>query len=455
METTIVLDDRPICHESAIGLDVHSDNVVCCNLQKRSDGTWLQTREVFPTTYADLPNFVGWCSKFNPGAILIESTGPYWMSPYDALENAGLPISVVNPSHVKRLAGQKTDQEDAAWLSLVAVNGSYKPSYIPTQEYRNLRAVERNYTKDIQTLSGYKNRETKLFTIAGFRLDIFSDQFGQCAQAAKKAILEGKTPEEVPGIVYAVKGARRLKATKDDLLKAFNGNMTDSLKIAIESNRRLCQALEEEIKVLTDYILSEVKRLDGQCFELLKTIPGIDDMSSAIILIEIGGSENFLKAFTQAKRFASWLGLCPGNHESNSKRTGKSRRHGDWYLRNTFCEVATGASRTKNSTFKSKFQSLRIRPGYKRSIVAIAHKVAKMVYYVISNKTPYRDPQIDYQMLSCRKNQARWIKQLAKLEGLQLTAVNKKTGEVYSSETFPNYYIGLRQNAKNHRVGRN
>ncbi len=455
METTVVLDDRPICHECAIGLDVHSDNVVCCCLQKRSDGTWLQTREVFPTTYADLPDFVNWCAKFNPGVILIESTASYWMSVHAALEEAELPIAVVNPAHVKRLAGRKTDQEDAAWLALIGVNGSFKPSYIPTQEYQNLRAVERNYTKDVQTLASYKNRETKLFITAGYRLDIFSDQFGKSANIAKEAILAGKTPKDVLAAVNAEKGGRKLRGKKDDLLKAFNGKMTKSIKLAIESNRKICKALEEEIKSLSDYIISEVKRLDGVFYELLKTIPGIDDMSSAIILIEIGGSVNFLKAFKMPKSFAAWLGLCPGNHESNAKRTGKSRRHGNWYLRSAFCEVATGASRTKNSTFKSKFQSLKIRLGYKRSIVAIAHKIAKMVYYVLCHRVPYRDPQIDYQMLSCRKNQARWLRQLVAVENLEITAVNKVTGEVYSSETFQTYQAGLRQNAGNHRVGIN
>ncbi|MBQ7608302.1 MAG: transposase [Desulfovibrionaceae bacterium] len=255
METTVVLNDRPICHESAIGLDVHSDNVVCCSLQKSTDGTWIQTREVFPTTYGELPAFVNWCGKFHPGSIVIESTDPYWMAPYDALEQAGLPISVVNPAHVKRLAGQKTDQEDAAWLALVAVNGSYRQSYIPTQEYRHLRAFERNFTKQIQTLATFKNRETKIFATGGFHLEVFSDQFGKIATVAKKAILDGITPEEIVEIVYAQIGSQRLKASREDLLKAFAGNMTDALKKTIESNRRIDRRLRKRFSKAESLLL--------------------------------------------------------------------------------------------------------------------------------------------------------------------------------------------------------
>ena len=434
METNVLTEK--ICHNISIGCDVHSDNVVCCCLQKMENGSLLQTKEVFPTNYKALSSFAEWCKALNPEVILMESTGNYWVSPYEALEEAALPINIVNPAYVKGMAGYKTDQEDAHWLAQIGMNGSYKPSYIPTRYYRHLQAVERSLRKQTNTLAEYKNRETKLFVTAGFRLGVFSDEFGKLATMAKNAILEGKTPEEVYAILSADSAFKRLKASKTELLEAFHGHMSDPLKKAILDNKEIYSFVQQKIQSTKEYLLSEVKRLDGDALQLLQTIPGIDELSAAIILIEIGGSEHFLSAFEKADSFSAWTGLCPGNNDSNSKRTGKKGRHGNRYLRQTFCESAQAAARTKGTTFQSKFQSLKIRLGFKRSLVAIAHKIAKMVFYVLSHHCAYRDPKIDYQALSCKRNKSRWLRQLVACEDLEIVAVNKKTGQVYDSKAY-------------------
>ena len=50
---------------------------------------------------------------------------------------------------------------------------------------------------------------------------------------------------------------------------------------------------------------------------LMQTIPGIDRIGAALILIEIGDN---MGRFGCAERLASWAGLCPGNNESAGKR---------------------------------------------------------------------------------------------------------------------------------------
>ena len=57
-----------------------------------------------------------------------------------------------------------------------------------------------------------------------------------------------------------------------------------------------------------------------------------------------------------------------------------------------------------------------------------------MVYYVLSHQVGYVDPKIDYQKMSCKKNAARWIKQLSLLDDIEITAVYTSTGEVISSK---------------------
>ena len=436
MEEVSILAQQPICNESSIGCDVHSTNVVCCSLQKSVDGSWIQTKEVFDTNYRTLPLFTDWCQRFAPKVIVMESTGTYWMSPYDALEAAGLPITIVNPAQVKGMAGHKTDQEDANRLAQIGVNGSYKKSFIPEKRYRDLRMVNRNITKMQNQVSSFKNRETKIFVAAGYRLGVFSSEFGKIAEMAKDAILEGKSPEEILAMILADKHSKKLKATKEELLEALHGNLTPALKLVIESNRRIRKSLEEEIKLNKEYLLNEVQVSDNDAFRLLQTIPGIDALAAAIIIVELGGTSKFLEAFKNADKFAGWVGLCPGHNQSNKKTTGKKGRHGDRYLRSIFCEAAQAAVKAKGTTFRSKYQSLVIRLGKKKAVFAIAHKLSRVIYSIISHHSPYIDPHVDYAAIACQRNKARWLKQLVACKDITIKAINKTTGEEYDSTAY-------------------
>jgi transposase len=86
-----------------------------------------------------------------------------------------------------------------------------------------------------------------------------------------------------------------------------------------------------------------------------------------------------MDSFGSAERLASWAGMCPGNHESAGKRQRVATRPGNRALRQILCEVANAACKT-DSQFKGKYQALVIRRGHKRSIVAIGHKLLRVVY---------------------------------------------------------------------------
>ena len=143
-------------------------------------------------------------------------------------------------------------------------------------------------------------------------------------------------------------------------------------------------------------------------FELLQTIPGVDAIASCMILIEIGDD---MSQFGDAERLASWAGLCPGNNQSAGKRISGRTRKGNAIIRGILIECANAARNTKSS-LAGKFKSLKVRLSYKKCIVAIAHKLIKIIYFMLSRREPYRDPGVDYEALSAKKNAPRWIKAL-------------------------------------------
>jgi transposase len=145
-------------------------------------------------------------------------------------------------------------------------------------------------------------------------------------------------------------------------------------------------------------------------WELLQTIPGIDAMAAAMILIEISDD---LTRFGSADRLASWAALCPGNHESAGKRKSGKTRKGNTIIRYLLCEAANAARRTK-SVFRANYENLVIRRGHKKAIVALAHKLIRTIFFVLTRRQPYRDSGIDYEAMSVAKNAPRWIRALKK-----------------------------------------
>jgi transposase len=165
--------------------------------------------------------------------------------------------------------------------------------------------------------------------------------------------------------------------------------------------------LDQSLAKLDTYIQDAMASY-AWAHRLLQTIPGIDRFASAMILIEIGDD---MTRFGCAERLASWAALCPGNSESAGKRKSGRTRKGNAIIRYILCECANAARMTKSS-LAAKYKSLMVRKTHKKTIVAVAHKMIRLIYLLLTRKEPYRDPMVDYEAMSAKKNAPRWIKQL-------------------------------------------
>ena len=142
---------------------------------------------------------------------------------------------------------------------------------------------------------------------------------------------------------------------------------------------------------------------------LLQTIPGIDATAAALILVEIGED---MARFGAPERLACWAALRPpGNRESAGKRKSGRIGHGNTAIRHILCECANAARMTK-STLAAKYRALMVRKSHKAAIVAVAQKMLRLIYLLLSRREPYIDRGIDYAAMSAKKNAPRWIRQL-------------------------------------------
>ncbi|AGA34409.1 transposase IS116/IS110/IS902 family protein [Thioalkalivibrio nitratireducens DSM 14787] len=143
---------------------------------------------------------------------------------------------------------------------------------------------------------------------------------------------------------------------------------------------------------------------------LLETVPGIDRIGAAMLLVEIGTD---MASFGSAERLASWVGICPATTRAPANAKSGRTRKGNAWVRRLLCEFAQAASRTR-CALKDKFSALSIRKGHKRSIVALAHKLLRIVYAMLNHRGPYQDRTVDYEALVVQRNAPRWLKMLEK-----------------------------------------
>jgi formate dehydrogenase maturation protein FdhE len=103
--------------------------------------------------------------------------------------------------------------------------------------------------------------------------------------------------------------------------------------------------------------------------------------------------------------------MCPGNNESAGRRKCGRTTHGDRHLKRILCEMAWAAARTE-CYFQHKWKALKARLRFKKAIVAIGHKMLKVIYYILTRLEPYKDPSVDLTELMVKKNAPRWIRNL-------------------------------------------
>ena len=387
------------------GLDVHRMLLVLTVLVELDDGSLSKHQRPFGSFKRDLRELVAWLHSLAVDLVVMESTGVYWKSVYAALEEAGITAHVVNAHHVKNVPGRKTDIADSEWLAQLGRFGLVKPSFIPPKDLRELRNVTRYRQKVGATYAAEKNRLHKMLDDAGIKLGaVVADIDGVSARAMVKGLIEGKPVEQLVGLAQ---GVMRKKVGTLEL--SLEGDLTPRHRLVLQAIEDHIQFLEGELAKLDAYLVDAMAPY-AEYWQLLQTVPGIDQIAAVLILVEIGTD---LSAFADAKHLASWAGLCPGNHESAGKRkTGKARK-GNHAIRATLCEVAN-AARNTGSALHDKYQSLVGRRGHKKAIIAVAHTILRIVYILFTRREPYRDSGFDYEAAKVAKNAPRWIKALKK-----------------------------------------
>lgn len=374
-----------VVHEVCCGLDVHKKSVTACVLW--ASGRRRQTRE-FATFTRSLLELADWLRASGVTHVAMESTGVYWKPVWNLLEGL-FEVLLVNAQHIKAVPGRKTDQKDSEWIADLLQHGLLRASFVPPTPIRELRDLTRYRASMAQENNRIANRIQKVLEDANIKLaSVATDTLGASGRAMLEAIVGGEAGSEQ--LAEMARGKLRNKIP--ELQQALEGRTTahhrfllrellDHLYFVESKMRRI----EQEIEKRLGPSQSEVARL---C-----TIPGVDRVTAWGLLAEIGLN---MRQFPDAQHLASWAGLCPGNHESAGKRKSGKIRKGNRWLRRCLCQAAWAVSTKKNSYLSALYRRLAARRGGKRAVIAVAHNLLVIAYYILRDGVCYRDLGPDY-----------------------------------------------------------
>jgi transposase len=369
--------------ECCAGLDVHQATVVAC--LNSSLGSKRPRKEVrtFGTTRTDLMALQAWLAEAGCTLVAMESTGVYWRPVYAALEGH-FDLIVGNAHHIKNVPGRKTDVKDCEWISDLARHGLISRSFVPPQPIRDLRDLTRYRRKLSQVQAAERNRLIKLLETANIKLSgLISDVFGVSGRAMLRALIEGEeTPAEM---AQHARGRMRRKLLQ--LAPALDGTFNEHHRFLMRLQFARVLAAEADLARLDERLREKLVPY-AQSLEQLMRIPGVDWITAATVIAEIGID---MSAFLSAAHLASWTGVCPGNHRSAGKQLSGKTRKGNVYLKTALITAAVAASKVHSSYLRDKHRRLRGRRGEMRAHVAIAHKILLAVYHVLATGEDYRD----------------------------------------------------------------
>lgn len=426
--------ETPILQPNAAGVDVGANEIYIAVPADRDS----QTVRHFRTFTGDLKAAADWLKRCGIQSVAMESTSVYWIPFFQILEESGFTVFLVNARHVKNVPGRKSDVADCQWLQYLHSVGLLRASFRPEQAVCAVRAVLRHRESLVRIASSYVQHMQKALDQMNLQLHhVISDITGVTGIAIIEAILKG---ERDPAVLAKMRD-KRVKASGETIAQALVGDYRREHLFTLRQSLQAYRHCQDLIATCDQEIEQYLKEFDAKLdptqtplakpkdrhkprhnqmrFDLrahlyrifgvdLTEIPGINALTAHVLFAEIGPD---LSRFANASAFVSWLGLCPDNRVSGGKilsvRTRAVKNRAAMALR-----MSGQALHGSQSYLGNYFRRMRAKLGGPKAITAAAHKLARIVYHLLTTRQSYQESVFtQYETLNQHRTEARLRRQ--------------------------------------------
>jgi transposase len=403
-----------LVHPHAAGLDIGAAEIWAAVPPDRDQ----PSVRPFATFTPDLQALTAWLTACGVTSVAMESTGIYWIPIFELLEARGLEVYLVNTRHIKNVPGRKSDVADCQWIQRLHSYGFLAASFRPEAEMVVLRAYLRQRAMLIEHRAAHTQHMQKALHLMNLQLtQVLSDVTGVSGMAIIRAIVGGeRRPAKLAELRHG-----RCQRTEAEIAKALTGSYRPEHVFALKQALALYDAYSTQLaecdREIESHYAAIKPRFDPddpdtplgpdpkvnthsknapdfdvrrQLFQRvgvdLTEVHGLHVSSVQQILAEVGTD---MRKFPTVKHFCSWLGLAPHNDVTGGKvkrsRTIKNHNRAGQVLRLAAQSVGRG-----QSALGAYYRAMKGRIGAAQAIVATAHKLARIIYFMLRDRRPYQ-----------------------------------------------------------------
>lgn len=400
----------PVIEPNAAGVDIGATQIFVAVPPDRDP----EPIRSFDTFTVELERMADWLQQCQIRTVAMESTGVYWIPLFQILESRQIEVRLVNARHVKNVPGRKTDVEDCQWIQHLHAVGLLRGSFRPDDEICAIRSLWRHRDSLIQLATIHLQHMQKALDQMNVQIHhVISDLAGTTGLAIVDAILAGeRDPQKLAQL-----RDWRIRASEETIMKSLVGDYREehlfTLRQSLKSYRHyqdMIQEVDIQVKQMVQMLPSKVDegekppkeknprrtpwrneppQLRNDLYRAfgvdLTQVPGINTLTAQMLLTEIGPD---FSRFPTAAAFCSWLRLCPEPRISGgqvlSSKTRPTKNRAALALR----MAAQGLHRSQ--TFLGDyFRRMKARMGTPKAMTTAAHKLARIVYLMITTQQEY------------------------------------------------------------------
>ena len=398
----------------------------------------------FAAFTADLYRLAEWLAECGVEAVVMESTGVYWIPLFGVLEERGFEVMLVDPRRIKNVPGRKPDVLDCQWLQQLHTYGLLSGAFRPDGDIRRLRSYLRQRAMMVEYASHHIQHMQKALTQMNVKLQhVIRD-------------ITGKTGMDI--IVGGERDPRTLARLRDPRIKASGATIARSLQghwreehiFELTQALELYRAYQARIAECDREIEDQLERFEdrsdgeppapngkkrnqknaprfdvqGQLYRMtgvdLTRFGGVDAYTALKVISEIGAD---MTKWPSAKHFASWLGLSPNNRITGG-RVMRSKTKASGNRAAAALRLAANALHRSNSALGAFLRRKKAHLRAPKAITATAHKLARLIYSMLRYGQEYVDAGAEYYESQYQHRALRSAKRRAAQLGYQLVPMS-------------------------------
>lgn len=332
--------------------------------------------------------------------IGMEATGHYWLSLYSFLSEQDFCIHVVNPIQTDgwrkgtEIRKRKTDIIDSVLIADLIRYGDFLETSLSDEDTLSLRNLARFRNYLISSIGDLKRKTIAVLDqIFPEYASTFSNVFGQ---TSKEILMSLNTPSDYENIsaeklneVLSNITMKKKAASKINTLSA-KAKTSFGITFCLDSFSLQLKLLVEQIcfiEAQVNDVETEIEAIISRMDTPIRTIPGIGNVTAAIILGEIGD----INRFDNPSKLVAYAGLDAAISQSGEYEcsTNHLSKRGSPYLRKALYQAAFIAE-CHDPVFKAYYQKKRTEGKHHMVATnAVARKLCHTIYAVLKNNSTY------------------------------------------------------------------